>query len=316
MGTGTGIKKKLKDFGEFGLIEKIKKDLGRQAGIILGIGDDAAVLPGDSKKDILFTTDMLIEERHFCLSDATPYEIGWKALAVNVSDIAAMGGTPTQAVIAVGLPADLPADFAKELYRGIKTLARRFKISIAGGDTNASEKLVISIALLGEVKKNGWVPRSGARVGDVIFVTGFLGDSYGTKKHLRFIPRIDEAQFLTKNFKIHAMMDISDGLASDIHRLAHASGVGARIAEDSVPMTSPKLGVHRALTDGEDFELLFTCSTKEATRLSLDSHIKNFEPFHAIGKIVKRSQGIRLIKCNGSSRPILEHGFDHFNSQC
>ncbi len=297
---------------EFGLIEKIKKDLGRQAGVTLGIGDDTAVLPGDSKKDILFTTDMLIEDKHFRLSEATPYEIGWKALAVNVSDIAAMGGMPTQAVIAVGLPADLPENFAMELYKGIKTLARRFKISIAGGDTNASDKVVISIALLGEVRKNAWVPRSAARIGDIIFVTGSLGNSYASKKHLRFIPRLEESQFLTKNFKVHAMMDISDGLASDIHRLTRASGVGAFIAEDSVPMTNPGLGIQRALTDGEDFELLFTMTPKEAARLTLDVRTRKLTPFHPVGKIVNSKHGIQLVNLKGVSEPLLEEGFDHF----
>src|SRR3989338_2288048 len=162
--------KKLKDIGEFGLIEHLRKTIKTTSSVAVGIGDDAAVLNVSSGKPLLFTTDMLVEDRHFRRMQATAFQIGWKALAVNISDIAAMGGLPTHAVVSVALAGDLTLDFVEELYRGIQTLARVFKINIVGGDTNASNTIVISVALLGAVKKNQLIRRSGAKVGDVIFV--------------------------------------------------------------------------------------------------------------------------------------------------
>src|SRR3989344_95186 len=170
----------LKDLGEFGFIRKIRKRVRRDKAVETGIGDDAAVLKVDAKKRLLFTTDMLIEGRHFKLSDATAFEIGWKAMAVNLSDIAAMGGRPTHAVVALGLPGDLDWVFLKELYRGMEAVARRFHVTLVGGDTNRSDKIIISVALLGAVSPRCAVKRNGARIGEVIFVTGFLGGSYAS----------------------------------------------------------------------------------------------------------------------------------------
>ena len=144
---------------EFGLISNIKQWIKNDARVLVGIGDDTTVLRPGKNKDILFTTDMLIEDRHFRRKDATPYEIGRKALAVNLSDIAAMGGVPTHAVVAIGLPKKCTGAFAKELYRGLQDLARRFRVNIVGGDTNRSEKLILSVALLGEVEKSKAVDR-------------------------------------------------------------------------------------------------------------------------------------------------------------
>ena len=303
---------KLSTIGEFGLIDEIKKMTRVDKTVILGIGDDTAVLRAPKGKELLFTTDMLIEGQHFRRSEATGFQIGWKAMAVNISDIAAMGGLPTHAVVSVGFPKTLSVDFVKEIYRGLQVVSKRFHVNLVGGDTNASKKIVISVALLGRVGENQLVKRSGARLGDVIFVTGFLGGSYGSRKHLNFTPRIAESQYLVNHFKIHAMMDISDGLASDIFRLAQASGVGAILSKEAIPVSKSARDADHALTEGEDFELLFTLSPKEAARLTLSESSKKLAPFHPIGKIVSRKQGIRLAQANQENCILQEKGYDHF----
>lgn len=298
---------------EFGLIQQISKSIHDGPSVILGIGDDTAVVKVDSKKDILFATDMLIEDRHFRLADATPYEIGWKALAVNLSDIAAMGGTPTHAVVALGLPKNFTVGFVKGIYRGMTALAKRFNVAVVGGDTNRSDKLVVSVALLGEVSEGRAVRRSGAKAGDIICVSGPLGGSYRSKKHLRFVPRVDEARFLAEHFQINAMMDISDGLSSDLHRLTEAGGVGAVVEEKCIPLTKHAKSVREALSDGEDFELLYTLQLKEAERLLKSGFNRKHRIFCPIGWVVQKSRGVRIVK-NGVSKPLVEMGYDHFKT--
>ncbi len=298
--------------GEFGFIREIQKRVHRDNVVESGIGDDAAVLKIGSKKYLLFTTDMLVEDCHFRLSDATAFQIGWKAMAVNVSDIAAMGGLPTTAVVALALPGDLDWFFLKELYRGMEAVARRFHVSVVGGDTNRSDKIVISVALLGEVSRHCVVKRSGARPGDVIFVTDFLGGSYASKKHLTFLPRIKEARFLVKHFKVSAMMDLSDGLGSDIFRLTDQSGVGAFLSKEAIPISKNASSVEQALNEGEDFELLFTLPPKEASRLSIMRIGETMAPFHPVGKIVQKKQGVRLLGADGFNQPLKDKGYDHF----
>jgi thiamine-monophosphate kinase len=221
---------------------------------------------------------------------------------VNLSDIAAMGGVPTEAVAAVGLPKNMSDPAIEQLYSGMRDLARRFGVSLVGGDTNRSDKLVISVALIGEVERGKALRRSGACVGDAVLVSGALGGSYSSKKHLNFTPRLSEARLLAKRFHVHAMMDISDGLASDARRLAEESGVGILIEERRVPVSRAAKNVAQALTEGEDFELLFTLSEKEARRVP--------KKFHIVGRVVPRSQGVTLLKKNGSRVP-LKGGFDH-----
>ncbi len=305
-------KLELSQIGEFGLIDILRKKIKKGSGVRIGIGDDAAVLRVDAGKDILFTTDMIIEGRHFRLREAKPYEIGWKAMAVNISDIAAMGGLPIFAVVSVGLPASLKLHFVNELNRGLRAVAGRFGAQIVGGDTNRSDKLVLSVALLGEVKRGQAVTRSGAKPGDVVFVTGSLGGSFASKKHLRFVPRIKESQFLVKNFKINSMMDISDGLVSDLRRIAEESSVGFAISQKAIPVSRSAKNLRQALTEGEDFELLFTLSPKEAARLTSMAIPKGLAPFHPIGRVVAKRLGIRWTRRDGKAAPILEKGFDHF----
>ncbi len=306
---GGGVKT-LADVGEFGWIERLRRRTAPGKGVRVGIGDDTAVLAGGAK-DILFTTDMLIEGRHFRLSEATPAEIGRKALAVNLSDIAAMGGTPTHAVVSVGLPPRAPLSLAEGISKGMRALARRYGVNIVGGDTNGSDRVVISVALLGEAPKGGSVLRSGARPGDVVFVTGSLGGSYASGRHLTFEPRLAEAHFLMKYFRPTAMMDVSDGLASDAHRLAKASGVDILLVEACIPMASSVKNVSRALSDGEDFELLFTLSPQASARLMLRCS-KGLAPFTPVGKVLRGRGGVRLLRSHGRAVSIRETGFDHF----
>ena len=295
----------LNKLGEFGIIDKIRRATRTDASVLKGIGDDTAVLRGDAKNVILFTTDMLIEGRHFLLNKASAYEIGWKSMAVNVSDIAAMGGLPTHAVAAVGLPGKLSAHFIDELYKGMRAVAARFKINLVGGDTNRADKLILSVAMLGKAKKA--VLRSGAKANDVIFVSGALGGSYRSKRHLRFVPRVKESQFLVNKFKINAMMDISDGLASDIHRLTEESKVGALIYKEQIPVNRGAT-FKQALGEGEDFELLFTTSPGEAVKIARHKN------FHVVGQIVNKKKGVRIADVSGKSRPLSAKGFDHFRT--
>jgi thiamine-monophosphate kinase len=304
--------KTLANVGEFGLIERLRKKIKKGSGVRLGIGDDAAVVRANRGKELLFTTDMLIEDRHFRRREATAFEIGWKALAVNVSDIAAMGGRPTYAVAAVGLPKNLGIGFADGIYKGLCALAKRFGISLVGGDANQSDKVVIAVSLLGEIKPGAFVGRGGARPGDVIFVTGSLGGSYKSRKHLRFTPRIAESQFLLKRFKIHSMIDVSDGLASDIRRIAEESGVGAVLSKEAIPVSRFAKNFEAAVTEGEDFELLFALSSKEAARLSSYPLKKGLAPFHPIGRIVEKQRGIKLTRDDRKIEAFPQKGFDHF----
>ncbi len=291
---------------EFELIDSIKRRTRLNAGVVVGIGDDTAVINRDQKFYTLITADMLIENKHFRLKEASAYEIGHKAMAVNLSDIAAMGGIPEHAVVAVGLPKKCAGSFALELYRGLESVARSFGAAVVGGDTNASSKLIVSVTLTGRVERSKLALRSGARPGDQLFVTGPLGGSYASKKHLNFTPRLKEAQILVNKIKIHAMMDVSDGLASDLFRLCAASHVGAVLWSESVPKNKG-VSLKEALSDGEDFELLFAAPPSQAARL------KNL-PFKvcAVGAVVSSKNGIKLQAKNGQQKNLQESGFRHF----
>ena len=231
-----------------------------------GIGDDAAVLRWTSKKDLLITADMILEGRHFRDED-NAFAIGWKAMAVNLSDIAAMGGLPTSAVVSLGVPPRAKTGRLKEIYRGILSSAACFGVCVVGGDTNASKSWVIGLTLLGEVERGKALLRSGAKPGDRIFVSGALGGSYRSGKHLSFTPRIREARYLARAFRVSAMMDLSDGLSSDIRRICEESGVGAVLDSRLIPRSSRSVSLEGALSDGEDFELLFTVPPRDAARL-------------------------------------------------
>ncbi|MEW6170778.1 MAG: thiamine-phosphate kinase [Candidatus Omnitrophota bacterium] len=292
--------------GEFGLINKLTKKIKLDKTVFKGVGDDAAVLNFSKNKYLLVTSDMLIEDVHF-LKDVKPFYIGYKALACSISDIAAMGGLPRYAVISIGLPPNLELKFVQDIYKGILSLASKFKINIVGGDTNKSDKIIIDVSLMGFVEKNNLVLRSGAKKGDSIFVSGTLGGSiYG--KHLKFIPRIKESRWLVINSKPTSMIDISDGLVSDLGHILEQSKVGAVIYEKLLPINKKAKSLNEVLYMGEDYELLFTAEPKSAKKL-----IKSKSNFTEIGKVVDESRGLSLIDKNCREVKLNPHkGFRHF----
>lgn len=303
---------RLSKLGEFGFIERIRKYIKTDRTVVKGIGDDAAVLKYTKDKYLLFASDMLIEGVHFTLKDATPFQIGHKALACNISDIAAMGGIPHFATVSVGLSESLSVAFVDRLYEGILGLAKKFKVNIVGGDTSRSQKLVIDIAIIGEVKKEYLKLRSGARLNDAILVTGELGGSLKSKKHLNFTPRLKEAQVLLKNHRINSMIDISDGLSADLNHILEDSSAGAILYEERIPISRYAGSFKDALTDGEDFELLFTMPPREAALLTKNPSDGLGIPVSCIGKIVDKHSGMRLMDRHGKRHRLKAQGFRHF----
>ena len=296
---------KLKKLGETGLIERLAK-------YVKGIGDDCAVIRISKKRYLLITIDMLLEDVDFKLKEATPYQIGWKSLACGLSDIASMGGAAKYAVVSLGLPGKLSVEFVDGLYRGIKALAKRFDVEIVGGDTNASKKLVIDVALLGFIQPDRLTLRSGAKPGDIICVTGVLGGSYKSKRHLTFVPRLNEARSLVKNFRITSMIDISDGLSTDLNHIAKESGVGACVYEELIPLSKDAKSVSAALNEGEDFELLFTMPLREARRLARKGPGSNGVKITQIGEILDKKIGVKIITSDGRVKDLKSKGFSHF----
>ena len=257
---------KVSSLGEDAVVAALTRGLPCGEDVRLGAGDDCAVIGGARDRMWqLLKTDCVVEGVHF-LAAEKPARIGWKAMCRAVSDIAAMGGGPRHALITIAVACDVKMAWLRGIYAGLRAAARRFGVSIVGGETSRSPgPAFISIALTGEVERTRCVTRGGGKAGDVLFVTGRLGGSLAGK-HLDFIPRIAEARWLTANFKIRAMMDISDGLAADLPRLARASGCGFEICEETIPRNRG-CTVAEALSDGEDFELLFAVRPADASRL-------------------------------------------------
>lgn len=296
----------IKDLGEFELIERFRRKIRPSASVVIGSGDDCAVLKFDKSRYQLFTCDMIVEGVDFSLSDK-PYFIGRKAIAVSLSDIASCLGSPTHCLVSIGVPKNTPLKFVNCLFRGMRDICEEFKVNIVGGDLSASRKIVIDVSMLGLVRKEKLCLRSAARPGDLIFVTGELGGSI-SGKHLKFTPRLKEARFLAEHFKVNAMIDVSDGLAQDLGHILKSSRVGAVLYEELIPLSKKARDLSDALTSGEDFELLFTMSVKEAKRL-LKRNIINFKP---IGEIMERKYGFKLIYNSGKIENTGSRGFTHF----
>jgi len=299
--------KTLSQLGEFGLIDLIKEQTKVSRSVIKGIGDDAAVIPLSSKKYLILTADMLLEGAHFTLR--MPAEkIGHKAMAASISDIAAMGGVAKYAVVSLGAPPSASVQFISQIYRGMRKAARTFGIDIVGGDTVRSRKMIINVTLVGEAHKRNVVYRNGACAGDHIFVTGPLGRSLSSGRHLTFVPRVAQAQHLVKHNKPTAMIDISDGLVADLGHILTQSRVGAIIEEDLIPRRR-RARLKEALYDGEDFELLFTMSPVKSK--ALQSRKQKF-PFYRIGEIVGKSKGLRLKTRRDRLERLDIKGYTHF----
>ncbi len=339
---------KVSDLGEFGLIERIRR-ASRKAPrrMLIGIGDDAAALSLSPSATLLASTDLLIEGVHFDLATTGPAALGWKAAAVNLSDIAAMGGTPRFCLVGLGIPSRVTVEQIAQFYRGLRGLLGRYRTVLAGGDTCRSDRaFLISVTLLGEARRRLILTRGGARPGDRVFVTGTLGDSgaglellrsgeCGVRngkaerkkttawcrkligRHLRPEPRVEWGRKLADSGCVSAMIDVSDGLSSDLAHICEESGVGAEVHADQVPLSRALRtvqGMRRpvldyALSGGEDYELLFTVPESRVRRL------RGLRlPVTEIGRITA-GRRLRLIMPDGTAGPLLPSGFDHFRGQ-
>ena len=284
---------------------------GRGAGVVAGIGDDAAVLRRDARSYWLWTADMFVESVHFKAGESRR-RVGHKAMAASVSDIAAMGGVPRYALVSVGLPRRGAVAQAAGLMEGLSDAAAAFGVRVVGGDTVRSRRLVLDVTVMGVVERRCLVLRSGGRPGDVLFVSGPLGGA-PRGRHLTFVPRLKASRFLVRNFKVHAMMDLSDGLAQDLERMARASGLGAVLEAERIPVHRDGRGVGSALYDGEDFELLFAVSPGEAGRL-LGRVRRKTAParFFPVGRLERGVRGVWLEDKAGRRRRLGPGGFTHF----
>ena len=329
----------LKEVGEFGLIDIIKKQApASHPHIIKGIGDDAAVVKAERGQVLLVTTDTLNEGVHFRQDYISPFLLGKKCLSVSLSDIAAMGGTPFCYVVSLAVPPATPLSYVKSLYRGMAAQAKRFDAPLAGGDTTTSLGAIsVSVTLLGTAGAKHTVFRHGAKPGDLIFVTGTLGDAHLgllllkkdtaaskrnplVKKHCDPVPRIEAGAALARSGIAGSMIDISDGLLADLSHILEKSRVGAEVVTDALPL-SPRyrkqcLDFSRdfyrpALAGGEDYELLFTAAPKkrgEVEQLSRSLEV----PIACIGKITATASHIVLVDHNGKKTTPSRKGFTHF----
>lgn len=299
---------------EFDLIRSISRQVLDNPRVPLGIGDDAAAV--NTAPVTLVAADTLLEGRHFTIPEATPSLIGRKALAVNLSDFAAMAGTPLAAIVTVAHRRELGIEFAKELHDGLANLAAEFSVTIAGGDTNIWDgPLVVGVTLLGDRSGNRPVTRDGALPNDVVFVTGPLGGSLSSGRHLTFAPRVDEAAKLHARCDLHAMIDISDGLLADLGHICEASGVGCVLNASKIPIhpdvdatAEPRARLTSALSDGEDFELAFCVSRSDAESLRC-APIPGLT-LYEVGQIVSGDH-VGVLDNGGTKIPIPTAGWRH-----
>jgi thiamine-monophosphate kinase len=333
---------KLREIGEFGLIARIKKSWPPSSPqVFQGMGDDAAVsslLPGN---DLVSTVDLLIEGIHFDLSWIAPRQLGRKSLAVNLSDLAAMGAVPRWALISLAVPSGLGVEFVDEFFAGFKEMAEAHGVLLIGGDTSSSpDRLYLSVTLLGEGKKEFLLYRHGAKPGDHLYVTGTLGDSllglhlarnlkgrapslpekFLLDRHFDPTPRLREGKILAERRLAKAMIDVSDGLLSDLGHICGESGVGAVVWAERIPQSeafrslvpgAAAEGWKYALKGGEDYELLFSASAESASELET---VASEWPCGLtwIGRIEPPSHGLVVQGENGPVDPSGLKGYDHF----
>ncbi|MEE4310832.1 MAG: thiamine-phosphate kinase [candidate division KSB1 bacterium] len=329
--------------GEFGLIDRIQNILPKAVGddLLLGIGDDTAVISMDDSRAMLITCDIQVEGQHFDLSHISPYQLGRRAMAVNLSDIAAMGGTPTYALVSMGLPAHLPLSDFEDIFKGMRDQLNLYRAFVIGGNlSHTSREMVIDITMMGEAPVSGYLTRSGARIGDRIFMTGNLGMSaagyhvlkkYGNtipselqsfvKAHLQPEPRVHAGRAIAKFSGATAMIDLSDGIAGDLNHVCTNSGVGAELFEDKLPVTDQLRELaHRldlslqelVLSSGEDYELLFTAEP-DTTQDTINQIAEAGQvAVTEIGVITSAKEGIRLNTTDGKMQQLEPVGWDHF----
>lgn len=301
--------------GERAFIRWLRGRCRRHLNVLLGPGDDAGVVRTTPGRPCLLAADMIMEGVHFDLSGATPAQVGRKALAINLSDLAAMAGRPVAALVSLALPRGRAGALATEVLDGIQTLADQFHLSIVGGDTNSWDgPLVVDVSVLGEAGPKGPLLRSGAKPGDAILVTGTLGGSLAGH-HLDFTPRVREALLLHERYDLHAMIDLSDGLSTDLHHILEESRCGAVLRADAIPISDPAQTavdglspLEHALHDGEDFELLFTAPAGQAHRILTDQPLRI--PISKIGEITSETTAW-MIDDSGARQELLPHGWEH-----
>jgi len=333
----------LKDIGEFGFIKKISQGcLIRPANVVKAIGDDAAAFTVAPDLVSLITTDLLVERIHFIRNSITGFDLGYKSLAVNLSDIAAMGGNACEAFISIAVPADCTLQYLEALYDGMKNLAARFDVNILGGDTTSSkEDLIINIVVHGTVKRAQMLCRDAARPGDIIVSSGYLGDSRAGlhlilnniptdteylqalyRAHVLPEPHLHEGRFLASRPGTHAGIDTSDGLSSDLGHIAEESQVGAILYSDKIPVSESLLKfcsrfdfdpVEYALSGGEDYTLLCSLAPQNAADTAAKFQAEFKRPLFRIGEI-NDSKRLDLIYPDGSSKHITSTGWNHFKA--
>jgi thiamine-monophosphate kinase len=327
----------LKEIGEFGLIDLIKTDtIIHPESVVAGIGDDAAVLLPTPRQLLLLTTDMLVEDIHFDLRTTTSWQLGYKAVAVNLSDIAAMGGIPRHLLVSLAIPQEVTVEFITGLYEGMKEICHEFGVNIVGGDTVASPRgLIINVAVSGEVEPGKLQRRGGAVSGDVLVVTGNLGNSACgldllqlgdweeypfawplVTSHLTPRPLVKTGQMLAA-LGSSCMDDVSDGLASEANEIAAASRVGLRIYADKIPVSNElraaaaiigKKPLEYALYGGEDYQLLFSIAPDKLKLLTDTDLGVEITP---IGEVIE-SGGVTLVGPDGGVNQLLPQGYNHF----
>ncbi len=337
---------------EFALIQRLHRKFGRTGpAVVRGIGEDTAIIRPLGDKSLLLTTDLLAEGIHFDLATATFEDVGYKAAVANLSDIAAMGGTPQHLLVSVAIPPSQSPEDIEQLYDGMMEACRPYKVDLVGGDTSASRNgLFLSVTLTGVVDAGRALTRDGARPGDLMYVTGTLGDALAglsllsgratmrrvvgrqlpsllrrhlISRHLRPTPRIQEGQLLTQHRLATAGIDLSDGLSGDLLHLCERSGVGAEMDPDALPLSaacrayatvSHRDPVHLALTGGEDYELLFTVAPKHKAQLERITQRHKLQISH-IGVIRPKRFGLTLRGKDGVPRKLRVSSYEHFRSK-
>lgn len=299
---------------EFALIDSLQQRLQAMPGVQRGIGDDAAVVDWSGPTGLL-AADMLLDGVHFDTASQSAGAIGRKALAVNLSDVAAMAGIPRFALVSLALPQSAPAEFSQGILDGLVSIADDFDTAVVGGDTTGwTGPFVVNVAIVGDVTGDGPVTRNGARPGDWLFVTGELGGSL-LGHHLTFTPRLREAQRLHQTVSLHAMIDVSDGLIADLYHLLEESQVGAIVDTQAIPVSAAAHRMsdgfdplHHALGDGEDFELLFAVSPDDGQKL-LDCNPTGIR-LTRIGEFTAEQQCL-LRSVSGTTVPAPRSGWSH-----
>ncbi len=334
---------RISELGEFPLIDRVEQ-IARvdRPDIVVGIGDDVAVLGHRGDELILATVDSQVESIHFLRDRITPWQLGRRALAINLSDIAAMGGTPEHALVSLALPRETEVAWVEELYRGMREEADRAGVAVVGGNMARSPwGIFIDVCVLGRVRREHLLLRSGARPGDRVLVTGWLGDSAAglrlvleaglavteaerellLGRHLTPTPRLAESGVLARSGRVTAMIDVSDGLSSDIGHICDRSRVGVRIWAGCLPISAAAARVAEltgtpawqlALAGGEDYELCFTAPADAVEELKAAVTAATGTPVMVVGEIVPAAEGRRLVLPDGGEAPLEARGWEHF----